>query len=867
MWRNTKQRNMAKKGKAKVFPMRKLKDSKVPVPAGRPQYYRGKLGESLNMESAGFDLSDPNMRVTCGSYNSFHDPHLKRFFYRPEKKKQLVKQGLITEDDQVLCSLKDLIRYIKYIENVQLSWHKLFLHEEKHLLKNFLRLKAKGKVAENISSAHFINWLIHRSKSSFRNINKTYPKTRINPNYAELVWEINQRIWLEKLKKVVLQELCVEHKLQPGQTSSSADNQATVNHLDQDSTPPGSLDPLPGSSLVVLPTGNQNQKSCKSTDGAEFVLVMVDDLQSVINGIRTNTVVEEVQENLVPALVEFLKPTPNTYVDLHASSQDKSLTCTNVESRINSDSPSLPDSSVSVSSSDSVEMSSMYTSAELLVLEVLNCSVTLVKQQQEQSSDKASDVEDSDLDDISEQNIFIENPSPSPNLSLISLLDVTSNEKKTPHCDETELALQFSTFEESQTNQVTSGFPESIHSQTTTTNESAKVDEIEQLSEDIVGHTMDMVISILTSQGLLSSDSDKTSPSKSTTPDLGGCESVESFLSQSDSDSQCEALKGQVEHKKRSSPSTSVHSLDKLSPESKKVLSETLIGIQGKLSTQEFPLPSNEMIPPDNTDAIMDLINGILKEIKELSSSDFILSGSSTSSVRTNVSPSKDVQSGSEDNKIIKNIQSDSSIEDIISSVLHNITELSYCSKSTDTRDLQKCLPKFNDDSKNSPGSADLIKLSDAYNLIPGTVMNKSASEMFMEEFTIPGSVYEEEIPFNQESLRPLTPEIHPVIRRQTLIAWKTMENLSLTPPETINDAENQTIQHVQSIQTRDEPSTAANASDVLGAAGASVSKTPNKKPTGAKMKKKNQVLAFFRRAWQAVKRTFTKPSNKIYPA
>ncbi|XP_055788961.1 fibrous sheath-interacting protein 2-like [Salvelinus fontinalis] len=65
-----------------------------------PVFFRGKLGAKLHQETPGFDLLDPNMRVIDVSYNCLHDKHLKCFFRHPERKKRLVKQGLITSNEK-----------------------------------------------------------------------------------------------------------------------------------------------------------------------------------------------------------------------------------------------------------------------------------------------------------------------------------------------------------------------------------------------------------------------------------------------------------------------------------------------------------------------------------------------------------------------------------------------------------------------------------------------------------------------------------------------------------------------------------------------------------------------------------------------
>ncbi|XP_072277165.1 fibrous sheath-interacting protein 2 [Pyxicephalus adspersus] len=88
---------------------------KVPVkPNQKYIFWRGKLGETLYIPqcSSEFDFScdpfDP-------AYNALHDPHLKEFFNKKNKKHHLRTHGfLIHQDDKVLCSLKELNDYNNY---------------------------------------------------------------------------------------------------------------------------------------------------------------------------------------------------------------------------------------------------------------------------------------------------------------------------------------------------------------------------------------------------------------------------------------------------------------------------------------------------------------------------------------------------------------------------------------------------------------------------------------------------------------------------------------------------------------------------------------------------------------------------------
>ena len=57
--------------------------------------------------------------MECSSfkeYNSLHDPHLKAYFYHPEMKRKLIENGFITEELEVICSLKEYSAYRNFLE-------------------------------------------------------------------------------------------------------------------------------------------------------------------------------------------------------------------------------------------------------------------------------------------------------------------------------------------------------------------------------------------------------------------------------------------------------------------------------------------------------------------------------------------------------------------------------------------------------------------------------------------------------------------------------------------------------------------------------------------------------------------------------
>ncbi|XP_062847688.1 uncharacterized protein LOC134310101 [Trichomycterus rosablanca] len=523
MWRNRNEINMSCKDETNVTgPAMNPKDPVVPDSVRRLlHYYRGKLGDSLNVKPVEFDLSDPLMHVTCGSYNSLHDPLLKRFFNQPQRKKLLLKQGLINEEDQVLCSLKDFTQYVEYLRKVDLGWQKLHQQEQKQLLK-----VAAGEVPENINAAHAKELLISRGRTTFRNNFKKFMNSSSYQKPAELAWEVNQRLQLEKLEKEVIRELQLEQRLEPiptqsvisgpgipctsGPSSSRADDQGMVTLLDQDSSSSGS----PRLSLVDHFNGKCNLINSESSEKVPSGVVTVNKLQNFVSGIQA-TVTEEVQKNLLPALVEFMQPVQ----PYSANVQELEITPTEALDNIKLDSArnkidrseDLKHSTSAASADNSIHQLPLFSTAELLVLDVLKSSVSQISQQHERY-DEAAKVKIVDLaSQLSDQDISIELPSP----SLLSSPGIITGWERDASC-------QLSSSDESLINRVPSIEDQCsgiIQSQTTTTDKITEENEIDEIIEETVGQTLESVISILESQGLLSFESDEVPSSKSSSSD------------------------------------------------------------------------------------------------------------------------------------------------------------------------------------------------------------------------------------------------------------------------------------------------------------------------------------------------------------
>ncbi|XP_071182570.1 serine-rich adhesin for platelets-like isoform X4 [Salvelinus alpinus] len=270
-----------------------------------PVFFRGKLGEKLHQETPGFDLLDPNMRVIDVSYNCLHDKHLKCFFRHPERKKRLVKQGLITSNEKVLCTCKEYNRYSGYIKSVQLLWEKQCCAQQKNLLKQFLVLQQQGEVPSHISLTDIREWLIAKGRNYFKNTFQSEMEEGKNLYLAELAWDVKRRLRLEELEREVCRELRLERRT--GQ---------------------------PGSQMGDWrPLGMETHTP----------LITVRDLLLMIGHI-TSSVLEEVNSILIPALVDLIRLRASESAaesmlpiskDTNEDSTQGSVSCTSLLSKVN----------------------------------------------------------------------------------------------------------------------------------------------------------------------------------------------------------------------------------------------------------------------------------------------------------------------------------------------------------------------------------------------------------------------------------------------------------------------------------------------------------------------------------------------------
>ncbi|XP_056363149.1 uncharacterized protein LOC130261202 [Oenanthe melanoleuca] len=117
-------------------------------PKSKTVFCRGKLGETLNGPCPSFNLDDPYIHHPAPpvQYNRLHDPHLRDYHKRKDILRMLKRQGVITSDNKVVCTLKEFNEYRNYLTRLKLQLEKILRQQEEGLLPLQEKLKDGPKL-------------------------------------------------------------------------------------------------------------------------------------------------------------------------------------------------------------------------------------------------------------------------------------------------------------------------------------------------------------------------------------------------------------------------------------------------------------------------------------------------------------------------------------------------------------------------------------------------------------------------------------------------------------------------------------------------------------------------------------------------
>ncbi|KAM6174698.1 fibrous sheath-interacting protein 2 [Erethizon dorsatum] len=143
--------------------------AKLPViPGSDPLFFTTNLSEKLFRPSYGFNLTDPYCRLLENQYKSLHDPHLKAYYRRKDIQRRLKKGGYITNNNKIVCSLRELNKYRQYLTNLKIDFERNYVREQKMLAKQLRKLEENNPFPECSDVTQFQNWLLHEGAQSIK---------------------------------------------------------------------------------------------------------------------------------------------------------------------------------------------------------------------------------------------------------------------------------------------------------------------------------------------------------------------------------------------------------------------------------------------------------------------------------------------------------------------------------------------------------------------------------------------------------------------------------------------------------------------------------------------------------------------------
>ncbi|XP_061297831.1 fibrous sheath-interacting protein 2 isoform X1 [Pezoporus flaviventris] len=139
--------------------------AKIPVyPGTKPVFCRAVLGGKLFQSSGFFNLEDPYCRLLSMEYNSLHDPHLQAYHHRKDHLQMLKREGSITYDGRVVCTLKQFNEYRQHLVRLKVDAENMFRREEHKLWQEVDKLKGAADLPDELHVSQLREWLVHEQR-------------------------------------------------------------------------------------------------------------------------------------------------------------------------------------------------------------------------------------------------------------------------------------------------------------------------------------------------------------------------------------------------------------------------------------------------------------------------------------------------------------------------------------------------------------------------------------------------------------------------------------------------------------------------------------------------------------------------------
>ncbi|XP_075446600.1 fibrous sheath-interacting protein 2 isoform X2 [Ascaphus truei] len=141
---------------------------KLPIlPGSEVMLYTTHLAEKLHQPSPGFNLGDPQCSLLGTKYKNLHDPHLSSYYKRKDIQRTLKQGGYITNNNKIVCSLREFNQYRHYLTSIKLDFERNYMKEQKYLGQQLSKLDKKDLIPEG-ANIHLREWLLKEQKTNIR---------------------------------------------------------------------------------------------------------------------------------------------------------------------------------------------------------------------------------------------------------------------------------------------------------------------------------------------------------------------------------------------------------------------------------------------------------------------------------------------------------------------------------------------------------------------------------------------------------------------------------------------------------------------------------------------------------------------------
>uniref|UniRef100_A0A673TYK3 Fibrous sheath interacting protein 2 n=1 Tax=Suricata suricatta TaxID=37032 RepID=A0A673TYK3_SURSU len=138
------------------------------IPGSNTLYYTTNLSEKLFRPSYGFNLTDPYCRLLENQYKSLHDPHLRAYYKRKDILRRLKKDGYITSNNKIVCTLRELNKYRQYLTTLKLDFERNYMKDQEMIAKQVNKLQENTQTPGHSDVARFQNWLLQNDTQSVK---------------------------------------------------------------------------------------------------------------------------------------------------------------------------------------------------------------------------------------------------------------------------------------------------------------------------------------------------------------------------------------------------------------------------------------------------------------------------------------------------------------------------------------------------------------------------------------------------------------------------------------------------------------------------------------------------------------------------